>query len=74
MSKTESDPTHTETQETTAAVPRGSGPEAAGGRTPQTLWDQLRQELRPPVDAIIGSSELLLLEDADALGQADCIT
>ena len=72
MSTTEFDPTHTETQETTPAVPRGSGPEAAGGRTPQALWDQLRQELRPPVDAIIRSSERLR-EDADGPGQAEFI-
>ena len=72
MSKTESDPTHTETQETTSAVPRGSGPEADGDRTPQALWGQLRQELLTPVDTIIGSSELLL-EDAHGLGLADFI-
>ncbi len=63
MSTTESDPSQTETQETTAAVPRGSGPEAEGEQSPQALWTHLRQELRTPVDAIIGSSERLL-EDA----------
>ena len=72
MSKTKSDPGQTETQETTPAVPRGSGPEAEGEQSPQALWTNLRQELRTPVDAIIGSSELLL-GDADGLGQADFI-
>ena len=45
MSSTESDPTHTETQETTPAVPRISGPEAAGEQSPQALWGRMRQEL-----------------------------
>ncbi|MFP3869193.1 MAG: histidine kinase dimerization/phospho-acceptor domain-containing protein, partial [Desulfobacteraceae bacterium] len=72
MSTTESDPTHTETQETTAAVPRVSGPEADGEQSPQTLWTNLRHELRTPVDAIIRSSERLR-EDADGPGQAEFI-
>jgi adenylate cyclase len=70
MSTTESDPGQTETQETSAAVQRGADPEAAGGRNPQALWGQLRQELRTPVDAIIGVSKLLL-GDADGVGPAD---
>ena len=40
MSTTEFDPGQTETQETTAAVPMGSGPEAEGEQSPQALWDQ----------------------------------
>ena len=72
MDTTKSDPTHTETLETTAAVQRGSGSEAQGEQSPQALWTHLRHELRTPLDAIIGYSELLL-EDADSLGQADFI-
>jgi adenylate cyclase len=62
----------TETQKTSAAVQRDAEPEAAGGRSPRALWGQLRQELRTPVDAIIGVSELLL-GDTDGVGQADFI-
>ncbi|MFO7985360.1 MAG: adenylate/guanylate cyclase domain-containing protein [Desulfatiglandaceae bacterium] len=40
------------------------------GQTPQALWAQLRRELRTPLDAIIGYSELLLGGAAD-VGQAD---
>jgi adenylate cyclase len=69
MSTTESDPRQTETQETTPAVQRGSGPEAEAGRTPQALWAHLRHELRTPLNAIIGYSEMLL-GDADDLGLA----
>ncbi|MHB8067053.1 MAG: response regulator [Desulfobaccales bacterium] len=73
MSTTESDPGQTETQETTPAVQRGSGPEADGGGTPQALWAHLRHELRTPLNAIIGYSEMLL-GDADALGLADYVS
>jgi len=73
MSATESDPGQTETQETTPAVQRGSGPEADGGRTPQALWAHLRHELRTPLTAIIGYSEMLL-GDADDLGLADYVS
>ena len=73
MSATESDPGQTETQETTPAVQRGSGPEADGGRTPQALWAHLRHELRTPLNAIIGYSEMLL-GDADDLGRADYVS
>jgi len=73
MSATESDPGQTETQETTPAVQRGSGPEADGGRTPQALWAHLRHELRTPLNAIIGYSEMLL-GDADDLGLADYVS
>jgi adenylate cyclase len=73
MSTTESDPGQTETQETTPAVQRGSGPEADGGRTPQALWAHLRHELRTPLNAIIGYSEMLL-GDADDLGRADYVS
>jgi adenylate cyclase len=69
MSTTESDPRQTETQETTPAVQRDSGPEADDGRTPQALWAHLRHELRTPLNAIIGYSEMLL-GDADDLGLA----
>jgi adenylate cyclase len=72
MSTAESDPGQTETQETTPAVQRISGPEAEGEQSPQALWSHLRQELRTPLDAIIGYSELLL-GDADGLSQADFI-
>ena len=73
MSTAESDPGQTETQETTPAVQRGSGPEADGGRTPQALWAHLRHELRTPLNAIIGYSEMLL-GDADDLGLADYVS
>ncbi len=75
MSTTESEPRQTETQETTPAVQRGSGPEpeADGGRTPQALWAHLRHELRTPLNAIIGYSEMLL-GDADDLGLADYVS
>jgi adenylate cyclase len=43
------------------------------GQTPQALWAHLRRELRTPLDAIIGYSELLLGGAAD-LGQADFIS
>jgi K+-sensing histidine kinase KdpD len=72
MDTTKSDPTHTETQETTLAVQRISGPEAEGEQSPQALWTHLRHELRTPLDAIIANNELLL-GNADALGQADFI-
>ena len=73
MSTTESDPGQTETQETTPAVQRVSGPEAEGEQSPQALWAHLRHELRTPLNAIIGYSEMLL-GDADALGQADFVS
>jgi signal transduction histidine kinase len=73
MSTSESDPGQTETQETTPAVQRVPGPEAKDGQTPQALWAQLRHELRTPLDAITGYSELLL-RSADDLGQADFIS
>jgi adenylate cyclase len=73
MDTTKSDPTQTETQETTPAVQRGSGPEADGGRTPQDLWAHLRHELRTPLNAIIGYSEMLL-GDADDPGLADYVS
>jgi adenylate cyclase len=73
MSTTESDPGKTETQETTPAVPGGSGPEADAGRTPQALWAHLRHELRTPLNAIIGYSEMLL-GDADDLGLAGYVS
>ncbi len=73
MSTTESDPGQTETQETTPAVQRGSGPEAEGEQTPQALWAHLRHELRTPLNAIIGYSEMLL-GDADDLGLADYVS
>jgi signal transduction histidine kinase len=60
MSNNESDPGQPETQETTPAVQRASGPEADDGRTPQTLWAHLRHELGTPLHAIIGYSEMLL--------------
>ena len=72
MSTTESDPGQTETQATTPAVQRVPDPEAKDGQTPQVLWAHLRQELRTPLDAIIGYSELLL-GSADDLVQADFI-
>jgi signal transduction histidine kinase len=72
MDTTESDPGQTETRESTPAVQRVSAPEATGGQTPQTLWTNLRRELRTPLDAIIGYSELLL-GGADGSGQADFI-
>jgi adenylate cyclase len=71
MSTTTSDLDQPETQETTPALQGNSGPE--GEQSPQALWTQLRHELRTPLDAIIGSSELLL-RDADGLGQADFIS
>jgi len=73
MPTTTSDSGQTEGQETTPASQRVSGPEASGEQSPQALWTQLRHELRTPLDAIIGSSELLL-RDADGLGQADFIS
>ncbi|MGP8050630.1 MAG: response regulator [Desulfobaccales bacterium] len=73
MSTTASDPGQTETQETTPAVQKGSGPEADGGRPPQALWAHLRHELRTPLNAIIGYSEMLV-GDADALGLADYVS
>jgi adenylate cyclase len=73
MSISESDPGQTETQETTPAVQRVPDPEAKDGQTPQALWAHLRSELRTPLDAIIGYSELLL-GGADDLGQADFIS
>lgn len=73
MSTTESEPRQTETQETTPAVQRGSGPEADGGRTPQALWAHLRHELRTPLNAIIGYSEMLL-GDAKDPGLADYVS
>lgn len=72
MSTTESDPGQTETRESTPAVQRISNPEAKGGQTPQALWADLRHELRMPMDAIIGYSEVLL-GGADDSGQADFI-
>jgi signal transduction histidine kinase len=72
MSTTESESGQTETQATTPEVQRSSGLEAEGEHSPQALWTHLRQELRTPLDAIIGHSESLL-EDADSLGQADFI-
>jgi adenylate cyclase len=72
MSTNESDPRQTETQETTPAVQRGSGPEDNGGGTPQALWAHLRHELRTPLNAIIGYSEILL-GDADDMGLADYV-
>jgi len=73
MSTNESDPGQIETQETTPSVQRGPDPETEGEQTPQALWAQLRHELRTPLDAIIGYSELLL-KGADDLGQADFIS
>ena len=73
MSTTESDPGQTETQETTPAVQRGSGPETEAGQNPQALWAHLRHELRTPLNAIIGYSEMLL-GDADDLGLADYVS
>jgi adenylate cyclase len=70
MPTTTSDPDQPETQETTPAVQKISGPEAAGEQSLQALWTRLRHELRTPLDAIISNSELLL-GDADSLGQAD---
>jgi signal transduction histidine kinase len=73
MSTSESDPHQTETQETTPAVQRISGPEAEGEQSPQALWAHLRHELRTPLNAIIGYSEMLL-GDADDLGLADYVS
>lgn len=73
MLTTESDPGQTEIQETTPAVQRISGPEGEGEQSPQALWTHLRHELRTPLDAIIGSSELLL-GDANSLDQANFIS
>jgi len=72
MSTTTSDPGQPETQETTPAVQKISGPEASGEPSPQALWTHLRHELRMPLETIISNSELLL-KDADSLGQADFI-
>jgi signal transduction histidine kinase len=72
MSTSESDPGQTGPQETTPAVQGVAGSEADGEQTPQALWAQLRHELRTPLDAIIGYSELLLGGAAD-LGQTDFI-
>ena len=72
MSTTKSDPGQTGTQATTPAVQRVPDPEAKDGQTPQVLWAHLRQELRTPLDTIIGYSELLL-GGADDAGQADFI-
>jgi adenylate cyclase len=47
--------------------------ESDSGQSPQALWAHLRHELRTPLDAIIGYSELLL-GDADGLDQADFIS
>jgi signal transduction histidine kinase len=60
MSTTEYDPGQTETHETTPALQGISGLEATGEQSPQALWTQLRHELRTPLDAIIGYSELLM--------------
>jgi adenylate cyclase len=73
MSTSESDPGQTGPQETTPAVQRVPDPEAKDGQTPQALWAHLRSELRTPLDAIIGYSELLLGGAYD-LGQADFIS
>jgi signal transduction histidine kinase len=73
MSTSESDPGQTGPQKTTQVVQRVAGPEAEGEQTPQALWAHLRQELRTPLDTIIGYSELLL-GGADDLGQADFIS
>jgi adenylate cyclase len=73
MSNTESEPRQTETQETTPAVQKGSGPEAEGEQSPQALWAHLRHELRTPLNAIIGYSEMLL-GDANDLGLADYVS
>ncbi len=73
MSTTASDPGQTETQETTRAFQRGSGPEADGSRPPQALWAHLRHELRTPLTAIIGYSEMLV-GAADDLGLADYVS
>ena len=73
MSATESETRQTETQETTPAVQRISGPEAEGEQSPQALWAHLRHELRTPLNAIIGYSEMLL-GDADDLGLADYVS
>ncbi len=59
MFTTESAPGQTETQETTPAVQRGSGPDADGGGTPQALWDHLRHELRTPLNVILGYATFL---------------
>ena len=72
MSTTESDFGQTGTQATTPAVQSVAGPEAEGEQSPQALWAHLRQELRTPLDTIIGYSELLL-GGADDSGQADFI-
>ncbi len=73
MSTTESEPGQTETQETTPAVQRTSGPEAEGEQSPQALWAHLRHELRTPLNAIIGYSEMLLGDAADP-GLADYVS
>ncbi len=73
MSTRESDPGQTGPQETTPAVQGVADPEADGEQSPQALWAQLRHELRTPLDAIIGYSELLLGGAAD-LGRADFIS
>jgi adenylate cyclase len=73
MSTTESDPGQTETQKTTPAVQRDSGPEAEGEQNPPALWAHLRHELRTPLNAIIGYSEMLL-GDADGPGLADYVS
>lgn len=73
MFTTESDSGQSETQATTPAGQRGPDPEAKGGQTPEALWVQLGDELRTPLDAIIGYSELLL-GGADDLDQADFIS
>lgn len=73
MDTIRSDLIHTGISEIAATVPKGPGLEAPGGRNPQALWGQLRLELRAPVEAIIGSSKLLL-GNAHGLGQAEYIS
>ncbi|HLJ92284.1 MAG TPA: adenylate/guanylate cyclase domain-containing protein [Gemmataceae bacterium] len=53
-------------EKSTATEPRVSPPEsAAAGQSPRVLLAQLRHDLRTPINAIIGYSELLLQDMAE---------
>jgi adenylate cyclase len=62
MTTTDSNASQSETQQPTPGI--------NGERTSQALWSHLRHEMRTPLNAIIGYSEMLL-EDAEDAGLAD---